>query len=98
MEDLRFDWDHRKARLNLRKHGIAFDEAQTAFFDQEALVLGDPEHSQTEDRFLLLGMSASLRVLAVCHCIREAGSLIRIIGARRAVRAEQNQYWERLRR
>jgi len=98
MEALRFAWDTRKARANLRKHRVSFEEAQTAFFDEEGLLLDDPEHSHGEDRFILLGMSAALRVLSVCHCVRESGSLIRIIGARRAVEAEQKQYWERLRR
>ena len=98
MKELRFAWDPRKARANLLKHRVSFEEAQTAFFDEEALVLDDPEHSQAEDRFILLGMSAGLRVLSVCHCVREGGSLIRIIGARRAVHGEQAQYWERLRR
>jgi uncharacterized protein len=98
MEKLRFAWDPRKALANVRKHRVSFEEAQTAFFDEEGLILDDPEHSQVEGRFILLGMSAALRVLSVCHCIRERGSLIRIIGARRAVQAEQGQYWERLRK
>jgi uncharacterized DUF497 family protein len=98
MEVLRFAWDRRKAAANLRKHRVSFEEAQTSFFDEEALILDDPEHSEAEDRFLLLGMRAALRVLAVCHCVREGGALIRIIGARRAVQSEQKQYWERLRK
>jgi uncharacterized protein len=98
MEELRFTWDTRKAQANLRKHRVSFEEAQTIFFDEEALILDDPEHSLAEERFLLLGMSAALRLLSVCHCVREGGSLIRIISARKAVRAEQQQYWERLRR
>src|SRR5262245_66613219 len=98
MSDLRFEWDARKAAANLKKHRVSFDEAQTAFLDEEALVSEDPDHSQAEDRFLLLGLSAALRVLFVCHCVRESGSLIRIISARRANRSEQEQYRERLRR
>ena len=98
MRELRFAWDPRKARANLRKHRVSFEEAETVFYDEEGLILDDPEHSQTEDRFILLGMSAALRILSVCHCIREGGSLIRIIGARRAVRAEQRQYWERVKK
>jgi uncharacterized DUF497 family protein len=77
---------------------VSFEEAETAFLDEEALVIPDPDHSQAEDRFILLGMSARVRVLFVCHCVREGGSLIRIISARRAIRHEQEQYWERLRR
>ncbi len=98
MPDLRFEWDERKAATNLRKHRVSFEEAQTAFLDEEALVIEDPDHSATEDRFILLGVSAALRVLFVCHCVREGGSLIRIISARRARRQEQQQYRERLRR
>ena len=98
MAELRFDWDSRKAKANLRKHRVSFEEAQTAFLDEDALVIEDPDHSQAEDRFILLGLSAALRVLFVCHCVRESGSLIRIISARRANREEQEQYGERLRR
>jgi uncharacterized DUF497 family protein len=98
MSELRFEWDTRKAATNLKKHRVSFEEAQTAFLDEEALVIEDPDHSETEDRFILLGLSAALRVLFVCHCVRESGSVIRIISARRANRSEQEQYRERLRR
>ena len=98
MAELRFNWDPRKARANLQKHRVSFEEAQTAFLDEEALVIEDPDHSDVEDRFLLLGLSAAFRVLFVCHCVRESGSVIRIISARRANRQEQEQYRERLRR
>jgi uncharacterized DUF497 family protein len=98
MAELRFDWDHRKAKANRQKHRVSFEEAQTAFLDEDALVIEDPDHSDVEDRFILLGLSAALRVLFVCHCVRESGSLIRIISARRANREEQEQYRERLRR
>jgi len=98
MADLRVEWDAHKARANLRRHRVSFEEAETAFLDEEALVIPDPDHSQVEDRFILLGMSARVRVLFVCHSVREGGSLIRIISARRANRREQGQYWERLRR
>jgi uncharacterized DUF497 family protein len=98
MVELRFDWDSRKAAANLQKHRVSFEEAQTAFLDEEALVIEDPDHSEGEHRFILPGVSAALRVLFVCHCVREGGSLIRIISARRAIRHEQEQYRERLRR
>ena len=98
MRELRFEWDTRKAAANLKKHKVSFDEAQTAFLDEEALVIDDPGHYEVEDRFILLGLSAALRVLFVCHCVRESGSVIRIISARRANRSEQEQYRERLRR
>lgn len=98
MAELRFDWDPKKAAENRRKHRVSFEEAETAFLDEEALVIEDPDHSEAEDRFILLGIGAGLRVLFVCHCVREAGSLIRIISARRANRHEQEQYRERLRK
>ena len=98
MAQLRFDWDDRKDAGNRRKHGVSFAEAETAFLDEDALIIEDPDHSEAEDRFILLGVSAGLRVLFVCHCVREGGSLIRIISARRANRHEQEQYRERLRR
>jgi uncharacterized DUF497 family protein len=98
MVQLRLDWDPRKAAANLQKHRVSFEEAQTAFLDEEGLVIQDPDHSEAEDRFILLGLSAGFRVLFFCPCVRESGSLIRIISARRANRHEQNQYHERLRR
>jgi hypothetical protein len=98
MPEVRFDWDPRKAAANLRKHRVSFEESQTAFLDEEALVIDDPDHSEAEDRFILLGVSGGLRILFVCHCVRESGSLIRIVSARRADRYEQEQYRERLRR
>jgi uncharacterized DUF497 family protein len=98
MRELRFDWNDRKDAANQRKHGVSFAEAETAFLDEDALIIEDPDHSEAEDRFILLGVSAGLRVLFVCHCVREGGSLIRIISARRAHRHEQEQYRERLRR
>jgi uncharacterized DUF497 family protein len=93
-----FTWDPNKARQNAIKHGVSFEEAESVFYDEHALEVEDPDGAQGEDRFLLLGLSGSLRLLAVCHCVREGGEQTRIISARRAVRAEQTQYWERLRR
>jgi uncharacterized DUF497 family protein len=91
--DLRFDWDPSKARANLRKHGISFDEAETVFSDDYALVLPDPDHSSPdEERLLLIGLSAALRVLVVIHCELEGGNIIRLISARRATRSERAQY------
>jgi hypothetical protein len=93
MEDLRFVWDERKNRTNQRKHGVSFEEAQAAFLDENARVYSDPDHSEDEDRFILLGVSFRLRTLVVCHCYREKESVIRIISARKADRYEQTNYW-----
>lgn len=92
MDDFRFEWDPAKARENVRKHGISFDEAQTVFADDRAILLDDPDHSAGEDRFALLGLSAPLRVLVVAHCYREGASVVRIISARKATRTERAQY------
>lgn len=87
----RFEWDESKNRANKRKHGISFEEARTAFLDESARVIPDPEHSEDEDRFVLLGLSIATRVLVVCHCYRQ-DTLIRIISARKANSDEINQY------
>ena len=91
---LRFAWDERKIKANRAKHGVWFEEAQTLFHDPHARVLYDPEHSETEDRFLLLGMSSAARVLVVVHCYREADSLVRLISARKATKKEVRAYEE----
>ena len=93
MTDIRFEWDERKSRENKRKHKVSFEEAQTVFLDENAIRFFDPDHSQDEDRFIMLGMSFTLRVLVVCHCYREDDSLIRIISARKADKREQSDYW-----
>ena len=92
MNGVRFVWDENKNRTNRRKHGVAFEEARTAFFDERAKVYADPDHSEQEDRFILLGMSLRLRVLVVCHCYREGDTLIRIISARKANTSEAGDY------
>ena len=93
MEFISFEWDEKKARANLSKHSVSFNEAQTIFFDSNARMIFDPDHSSSEDRFILLGISALLRVLIVCHCYHENdGKVIRIISARKANRKEQKQY------
>ncbi|MDD8026201.1 MAG: BrnT family toxin [Acidobacteriota bacterium] len=95
MSDLTFDWDPRKETANRRKYGVSFEEAQTVFSDETALLIDDPDHSADEERFILLGMSFKLRALIVCHCYRKSESLIRIYSARKATRPEQKQYWDR---
>ncbi len=94
MQDLRFEWDDRKDEENRRKHGISFEEARTVFFDEHALLITDPDHSDDEDRFVLLGLSAALRALVVCYCCRE-DDVIRIVSARRANRTEREAYARR---
>jgi uncharacterized DUF497 family protein len=96
--DLPFTWDPRKAKQNVEKHRVSFEEASTVFYDENALQIDDPDEVSGEDRFVMIGLSAGLRLLAVCHCVRGVENEIRIISARRAVKAEQNQYRERLSR
>ena len=96
---VRFEWDEAKNRENQAKHGVSFEEAMTVFVDENALLIDDPEHSDAgEERFVLLGLSAGFRVLLVCHCYRHEDMVIRLISARKANRAEQRDYLERLRR
>ena len=92
MNDLSFEWDAAKGRANVKKHGVSFEEAQTVFFDEHAKRFFDPDHSQDEDRFIMLGMSYTLRVLVVCHCFRKNDSVIRIISARKADKQEFKNY------
>ena len=94
----RFEWDERKSRENKRKHGVGFEEARTVFYDEQALLIADPDHSDDETRFILLGLSSVLRCLVVCHCYREDDDVVRLISARRANREERASYdrrWQR---
>jgi uncharacterized protein len=90
--DLRIEWDDAKDRANRKKHGVSFEEAQSVFLDDHALLVDDPDHSVDEARFLLLGLSSRLRTLVVCHCCRGRGNVIRIISARKADRSERSSY------
>lgn len=92
MSKLAFSWDDGKAKQNLKKHKVSFEEASTVFFDENAIEFFDPDHSGDEDRFLMLGISYRLRVLVVCYCLRKDGSEIRIISARTATKKEQRVY------
>ena len=92
MSNIQFEWDARKASANVKKHGISFDEARTVFFDENAKLINDPDHSLDEDRFVLLGLISTLKVVLVCHCYREQGNVIRIISARKATSHESKQY------
>jgi uncharacterized DUF497 family protein len=96
MNLLRFIWDERKNAANKVKHSITFEEAKTVFYDENALLISDPEHSENEDRFLLLGFSSAAKMLIVSHCYREDDRTIRIISAMKADKREQQQYQERL--
>ena len=89
-----FEWDEKKNRANIRKHGVTFEEAMTVFFDDNAILFDDPEHSDREERFLLLGMSTEANVMIVCHCCRQSDTVIRIISARKATRKEEQRYAE----
>jgi uncharacterized protein len=95
MNEIRFEWDGPKSRANKRKHGVSFEEAQTVFLDENAIRFFDPDHSEDEDRFLMLGISFQLRTLVVCHCYREDDAVIRMISARKANPAEEAEYWKR---
>ena len=98
MSELRFEWDHAKAVANRRKHRVSFEEAQSIFLDESAVLIDDPDHSRTEQRFVLVGLSAGLRVLTVSHCYRKADDVIRIISARKATRKEREAYSGRWRK
>lgn len=89
---LRFEWDSRKAEANARKHGVTFEEAQSVFSDERAKFIDDPDHSHEEERFILLGLSSSLRLLVVCHCYRDLDHAIRFISARKATATESLHY------
>lgn len=92
MNEIKFEWDENKNTINKRKHGISFEEAQTVFRDEEALLIDDPDHSQEEERFIILGFSEKANLLVVCHCYRASDSIIRLISARKATRTEQGYY------
>jgi uncharacterized protein len=92
MKSLSFEWDERKSAANAKKHGVSFEEAKSVFVDEQAKLIDDPDHSDDEDRFVLLGLSAALRLLLVCHCYRGDGNVIRIISARKASPQESKSY------
>jgi hypothetical protein len=92
---IRFTWDPAKAAANKKKHGVAFEEAQTVFYDETAIQYDDPDHSDEEDRFLMLGLSAKLRILMVSHAFRDDERVVRIISARKATKGEESAYWRK---
>ena len=92
MKPLRFEWSAAKNRENQRKHGVSLEEARTVFYDEAAIEFFDDDHSRHEDRFLLLGLSSRLRILMICHCLRDEADTIRIISARKATSNERKLY------
>lgn len=93
---MNFVWNENKARTNIEKHGVSFEEARTVFYDENAILIFDPDHSDNEDRFLILGLSSTTRLLVVCHCYRDSDDTIRIISARKATSNETLTYKEKI--
>ena len=93
---IKFSWDENKAASNHNKHGVTFEEAKTVFYDDNALLIDDPDHSEDEERFIIIGMSKEFKILVVCHCYRESSKNIRIISARKATKSERKDYSEGL--
>lgn len=92
MEDIIFEWDYNKSLINQKKHGVSFVEAKTVFYDSDAIIIDDPDHSEEEERFIILGLSQKANLLVVCHCYRASDTKIRIISARKATVTETRQY------
>jgi uncharacterized DUF497 family protein len=93
MNSISFSWDNRKNTANQKRYRVSFEEAQTVFFDDHAIEYYDPDHSESEDRFLMLGQRSQVRVLVVSYTLRKAGTEIRIISARKATKKEQKAYF-----
>ena len=93
MNKIEFEWDSKKEKANTKKHGVTFEEARTSFYDEHTLQFLDPENSEDEDRFILLGTSFKLNTLVVCHCFRQDEKIVRIISARKADKDEAKVYW-----
>ena len=93
--DMKFEWDENKRKINNRKHEIDFEEAKSVFYDDEAILIPDPDHSKEEERFLILGLSKKTNLLVVCHCYRTSKDIIRIINARKATKSEKKLYVSR---
>ncbi|MBM3757818.1 MAG: BrnT family toxin [Acidobacteria bacterium] len=93
MRNIEFAWDERKAKSNLVKHGVSFEEAKSVFLDESARLLDDPDHSADEERFVLLGYSFQARCLIVSHCYRQSDAEIRLISPRKATVREEQTYW-----
>ena len=92
MSDIRYEWDHAKNNANIRKHGISFNEAITVFTDENLMIMADEDHSEDEERFIVLGFSEHPRLLVVCHCYKESDEVVRIFSARKATKTEERFY------
>ena len=92
MSGVTFEWDENKNLANQRKHKVSFEEARSVFFDEKAIEFYDDEYAESEERFLILGISAKMRILMVCHCLRQNETVIRIISARKATKKEKQEY------
>lgn len=92
MKRISFEWDETKNRANIKKHGISFEEASSVFYDENAILFDDPDHSAEEDRFLILGISEKMHICIVSHCYRDKDKIIRIISARKATKREVDTY------
>ena len=95
MDEIKFSWDARKSKQNIKKHKVSFKEAATVFLDENAIEFFDPQHSSQEDRYLMIGISNCFRILVVSYCLRKVNLEIRIISARRATKNEQRFYSRR---
>ena len=94
MKTIKFEWDKEKNKLNKKKHEVTFEEAEDVFYDDFGIIIDDPDHSISEERFVIIGLSEEQRILIVCHCYREENEVIRIISARKATKAEKQQYYD----
>ncbi len=94
MDIIRFEWDENKNEINKKKHGISFEEAKAVFYDDNAVIFDDPDHSQNEERFLIIGLAKTEKICIVSHCYRHNDNTIRIISARKATKNEKNIYLE----
>ncbi len=79
MNKIEFAWDPIKEGVNRKKHGVSFDEAKTVFYDENAVLFYDEDHAEKEERFIMLGLSSSLRVLVVCHCYIDKHKIIPLL-------------------
>ncbi len=95
MDTIRFEWDPEKNEINKKKHGLSFETAEEVFYDEYALLFDDPDHSDEEDRFLIIGEIKTAQICIVSHCYRGDDNVIRIISARRATKNEQRAYLKR---